>query len=215
MAGYCTSCGAPLEDGTRFCTSCGAPVGQTRPAPRAGGAMIVGPLIGALAGAAVAVAICAFVLPGFLGARSGAVAEEVAPQAEVAAEPTQQAAPEQPAETPQAAETAPAPEPAPEPEPAPSMGTYVLPDSATRDYSREELESLSNWELYLARNELYARHGRQFRNQDLRDWFGAQPWYAGTIAPDDFDEGILNAHEVHNRDLIKEIETERGSSYLN
>lgn len=32
---YCSNCGAPLPDGTRFCASCGAPVQAAAPAPAA------------------------------------------------------------------------------------------------------------------------------------------------------------------------------------
>ena len=33
MAGFCTKCGAPLNDGMAFCTKCGAPAAATDAAP--------------------------------------------------------------------------------------------------------------------------------------------------------------------------------------
>ncbi|MFC1678826.1 YARHG domain-containing protein [Elusimicrobiota bacterium] len=39
------------------------------------------------------------------------------------------------------------------------------------------LDGKSLQELRLLRNELFARHGRKFRSQDLADYFSKQPWY--------------------------------------
>ena len=41
-------------------------------------------------------------------------------------------------------------------------GEYILSESNVRIYTKEELENLSDEELRLARNEIYARHGRIF-----------------------------------------------------
>jgi len=40
-----------------------------------------------------------------------------------------------------------------------------------------DLESKTPAELRLLRNEIYARHGRQFKSADLRKYFSKQPWY--------------------------------------
>ena len=93
---------------------------------------------------------------------------------------------------------------------------YVLPASDSEYYTRDQLESLSDWELYLARNEVFARHGRQFKNDDLADYFSSQPWYNGEYSPEDFDGWFSpNEYEKANTDLIMEIEHERNSPYLN
>lgn len=94
---------------------------------------------------------------------------------------------------------------------------YILPESNTRYYTREELEPLSNWELWMARNEIYARNGRMFDNEEAQDYFNSKSWYEGRYTPYEFDKGgvpkVYNDYERANRDLIIEIETERGSSY--
>ena len=97
---------------------------------------------------------------------------------------------------------------------ASAASDYVFPDSNTRHYSRQELEKYDNHTLFLARNEIYARHGRKFENSELQQYFGSKPWYRGTIAPDNFDEGVFNDSERANAYLIRDIETERGSEYL-
>lgn len=71
-----------------------------------------------------------------------------------------------------------------------SASDYVLSDSDSRYYSRAELERMSVLDLYHARNEIYARHGRGFKNQDLRDYFASMPWYRETVSPEAFDEGV-------------------------
>ena len=93
---------------------------------------------------------------------------------------------------------------------------YILPKSDSRYFSTSELADLSNYELYLARNEIFARHGREFKNQDLRDYFSAQSWYVPKYSGEKFDSlDLLNDYEKKNADTIRSIEQDRGSSYLN
>lgn len=96
----------------------------------------------------------------------------------------------------------------------PSDGSYVLPESSTRTYSRSELSGLSDYELFIARNEIYARHGRKFQSDDLQKYFDSKSWYKGTIEASAFDESVLSDTEVANTTLIREIETAHNSPYL-
>ena len=113
---------------------------------------------------------------------------------------------------------APAPEPAPEPEPAPApepepevSNDYVLGDSSSRYYSREELESMSAEELSYARNEIYARNGRIFQRDDLQSYFESQDWYEGSVPADQFNsETMLSDVELANVLLIKDVEQSKG-----
>ncbi|MBM6676405.1 YARHG domain-containing protein [Olsenella uli] len=108
----------------------------------------------------------------------------------------------------------PVPDPAPTSTPS-SGGTYVLPDSSTRLYSADELSGLSDWELYVARNEIYARHGRMFQKQDLQDYFNSQSWYTPLYSPEEFDSmGLLSSTEQQNASTILSVEQSRGSSYI-
>ena len=91
---------------------------------------------------------------------------------------------------------------------------YILPDSASYVYSRSDLDSLSTYDLYLARNEIYARHGRIFKNQDLRDYFGSKSWYSGTVPAESFDTMSMSQVERDNAEAILAIEQERNSPYL-
>lgn len=62
----------------------------------------------------------------------------------------------------------------------------------------------------LARNEIYARHGRKFQDEAVQKYFEGCSWYEGLIEPDQFEEALLNEYEVSNRDLIVEYEKEKG-----
>ena len=87
---------------------------------------------------------------------------------------------------------------------------YVIPDSSSRYISASELTGLSAWECRIARNEIYARHGRRFRDSSLQSYFNNCSWYSGTIAPDSFNESVLNAYEKANVQTIKKYEQAHG-----
>lgn len=142
----------------------------------------------------------------------------IAPKHEVPA--TNVAAESQPAKT-KPAQTTPATQPATTDaattqSATPANSDYILPDVQTRVYSTAELEQLSTDELWYARNEIYARHGRGFRNPELQSYFNSKPWYTrNPIDPDTFDSTVtLSATEQQNADAIKAIEQARGSSNL-
>ena len=40
-----------------------------------------------------------------------------------------------------------------------------------------EVSGLSDWQLLIARNEIYARHGLGFKDESLREYFQSKSWY--------------------------------------
>lgn len=92
-------------------------------------------------------------------------------------------------------------------------GEYVLPNSNSSYLNQEDIRNLSAEELRIARNEIYARHGRRFQSQDLQEYFESKGWYHGTIEPSDFKESLLNDFEKKNAELIKKAE-ERKMLFL-
>lgn len=87
-----------------------------------------------------------------------------------------------------------------------SNGDYVLPASSSRYLKASEVKNLSGYQLMIARNEIYARHGRKFNDKDLQKYFNGKSWYKGTIAPEDFSVSVFNDYEIKNIDLIVSYE---------
>lgn len=83
---------------------------------------------------------------------------------------------------------------------------FVLPMSNTKLYSKEYLTCFDDNQLWIARNEIYARYGRKFENTYMQQYFESCSWYEGTVAMDKFDESILNENEKSNLEAIKSVE---------
>ncbi len=93
-------------------------------------------------------------------------------------------------------------------------GEYILPDSATRYLTEEDLQGLYHLELSLARNEIYARHGVKFSMEEISIYFHNRSWYEEAMTWDKFDPSMLNAYESYNVALIVDYEaTHFGGSY--
>lgn len=80
---------------------------------------------------------------------------------------------------------------------------YVLPMSYCKLIPEYYLENLGSDMIWIARNEIYARHGRIFDNVFLSNYFASCSWYEGTVAADAFDENVLSQVEKGNLEIIK------------
>lgn len=87
---------------------------------------------------------------------------------------------------------------------------FVFPYSDSMYLELSDLQGLSAEECRIARNEIYARHGRIFQDTDLQSFFEQFDWYEGLYTADEFDESVLNKYEKANRDLIVKYESEMG-----
>ncbi len=83
---------------------------------------------------------------------------------------------------------------------------YIFPDMDTRDLTQDEVSKLSLQAVCYAKNELYARHGRKFLSQELKDYFNDKTWYEGTVDPDSFSPGVFNTYENDNLLLLVSAE---------
>lgn len=86
---------------------------------------------------------------------------------------------------------------------------YIFPDSDSRYLTDEDLAGYSSDQLELAKNEIYARHGRKFVTQRIADYFNSKSWYKGTEDPETFDNNqgdIFNEYEVANISKIADTE---------
>ena len=81
---------------------------------------------------------------------------------------------------------------------------YVLEWSSESYVESRQMEGMSYDIARLAVNEIYARHGRMFQDEHLQAYFDSKPWYYGTIASDQFDEGMLSELEKGNIQTIRQ-----------
>ena len=80
---------------------------------------------------------------------------------------------------------------------------FVLPFSSDRRVTSSDLGGLSRWELDVARNEIYARHGRTFKRSDLREYFRGQAWYSEDSG---YSDGRLSRLEAANAETIRQYQ---------
>lgn len=90
---------------------------------------------------------------------------------------------------------------------------YILADSSEKRVTNSDLRSLTSRELQLARNEIYARHGRKFDTSWIQNYFNSKSWYKGRIEADDFNEDkILSSIEKYNTEFISDYEKDRNEN---
>lgn len=87
---------------------------------------------------------------------------------------------------------------------------YLLPESDSRYLTADDLLGFSADQCRLARNEIYARHGRRFHDDVLQRYFDAHSWYQGSIEPEDFSDSVFNEYERFNTQFIWEYEAACG-----
>ena len=88
---------------------------------------------------------------------------------------------------------------------------YIFPDSASRYLTDADVEGLTIQEINYGKNEIYARHGRRFKSQELMDYFESKSWYQGLYDPQDFDDNYaytLNEYERRNSEFLNVKEHE-------
>ena len=95
-----------------------------------------------------------------------------------------------------------------------NSNTYIIDDSDKVILEKKNLMNMSDEELRLAINEIYARHGRKFKSSDLQEYFNSKPWYSPKYDPDEFDRkqtSILSDVELKNLETLTTIRKERGN----
>ena len=212
----CWSCGATVPASNRYCTACGADMDDmpvTGKAVRAAKTQQKGrtglwiAIICLLL--AVVAAFAALFFTGALDDMLG-IDREDTEESDTRDEDDEddgksdasKAAEEEAAAEETEASAEPSEEPAPEPD-------YLLPDSATRARTEADLSGLSWRELCLARNEIFARHGRIFKTPEIAEYFAGKSWYKG-----EYNEVTLSSLETNNVNFIIAYENSHfGGSY--
>lgn len=86
-------------------------------------------------------------------------------------------------------------------------GNYILKNSGTALLTEADLAGMSKEKLRLARNEIYARHGRAFSDSTLQSYFDSCSWYKKNSAYNySSDSKNLNPTEKRNAQFIMDYE---------
>ena len=85
----------------------------------------------------------------------------------------------------------------------------VWPAPQLRYLTDAELAGCTCAQLELLRNEIFARHGRIFKRQDLQKYFSARPWYRPNPNNSTGEKG-QNQFEKANAIKLKKVEDARG-----
>lgn len=73
-------------------------------------------------------------------------------------------------------------------------------------YTREDFEDLPEAVIHLAKNEIYAKRGYIFSDEDLNQYFMGCAWYQPMYSGDVFDDSIWNDYERKNLELLSELD---------
>ncbi len=77
-------------------------------------------------------------------------------------------------------------------------------------FTKEDLLTFDAQMCRMARNGIYARLGRKFKDEVLNSYFTQFDWYMPRLSAEEFSETMLNQYQIANRDLIVAYEREKG-----
>ena len=113
-------------------------------------------------------------------------------------------------------QTEPQTEPQTETQPPNQTGTrnaMAFWDSSTRYIDKTELVGMNAQDLVIARNEIFARLGRGFKESSLQEYFDDQIWYTKKYTPEEFNaisDSLFTVYEIANINTIVAYEKEMG-----
>lgn len=86
---------------------------------------------------------------------------------------------------------------------------FILPDSSLRLITAEDVNGFTKEQIRLARNEIYARHGRKFKDEALNSYFSAKAWYKENPLYK-YNNDELNVSEIENKNAHFLLDIERA-----
>ena len=90
------------------------------------------------------------------------------------------------------------------------MLDYFIYNSDSMYFTEADIAGFDARMCRLARNGIYAKMGRKFKDAELSNFFSQYYWYYPTIEAENFSDRLLNAYQVSNRDLIVSYERKHG-----
>ena len=89
---------------------------------------------------------------------------------------------------------------------------FIFPASSMSYLSDSEIDQLSQEDIQQAINEIYARHGRIFKDEPYNSYFRSCEWYVPLYEADEFDDSCFNDYEKAN---IQKLASHRESNATN
>lgn len=81
-----------------------------------------------------------------------------------------------------------------------TTGSYVLEKSSEKLLTSSDIQGMSKYDLALARNEIFARHGRKFQTPEYSRYFSAKSWYK--INPNyNYSDDNANLNEIEKKNV--------------
>lgn len=74
-------------------------------------------------------------------------------------------------------------------------------------YSENDFKDVPPLMVHIAKNEIYARYGYIFKNEDLYNYFMGCIWYNPTCTSKQFDDSVFNQYEKANLELLAGLDT--------
>ena len=88
---------------------------------------------------------------------------------------------------------------------------YIFSNSSTSYLSKSDVSALSDNNLTLALNEIYARRGRIFKDSALSSYFNSKSWYTPKYTAEEFSKKVtFNNYEQANLQLMIDEQKNRG-----
>lgn len=89
--------------------------------------------------------------------------------------------------------------------------SYIFSNSSSSYLSSSDVSALSDNNLTIALNEIYARRGRIFKDPALSSYFNSQAWYTPKYTQAEFDKNVtFNDYEQKNLQLMINEQKKRG-----
>ena len=82
----------------------------------------------------------------------------------------------------------------------------IPPFFMTRRVTEADLVGKGKWEIYRMRNEIFARYGRRFNNEDLQAYFDRKSWYEPRYLSDEFPNNSLTRTQKENAAFMLKYE---------
>ena len=87
--------------------------------------------------------------------------------------------------------------------------SFAYPDSGNRVWSYGDVNGMTAGQVRYCINEIYAKHGYIFQNENWLNYFKQKTWYSPTIPKASFGDHYLNSTEVANVKLLNRYYTDR------